>query len=248
LLSFCCRYHSRMNRQPEQAPRVTDDDRKMQQWLTSAAFRQWLQQALHDATLILASGNQGVVVRGSYQQHELAIKCASGRGLLRWLRCWMLRRELLAYRRLQGITGVTQCYGMPLDWALVLQYVPGTPFREAQLDDRERWFGQLEQTVRAMHARGVSHGDLKRKANLLAGADGQPRVLDLGTAIRRKPGWHVFNNWLFRQHCRADINAVLKHKYHGHYQHIADADRHKLQTTTAEWLWRKLRHWLGLQH
>ena len=58
------------------------DDRKMQQWLTSAAFRQWLQQALHDPTLILASGNQGVVVRGSYQQHELAIKCASGSGLL----------------------------------------------------------------------------------------------------------------------------------------------------------------------
>jgi len=223
-------------------------DRSLQDWLASAQFRDWLSQACRDPASVLASGHQGVIVRVSHLGHDLAVKCASGSGLMQRMRCWMLRRELLSYRQLRDMPGLPQCYGMPLPWALVLQYVPGTAYRQAQLTDRERWFEQLEQIVRAMHARGVSHGDLKRKANLLAGSDGRPWVLDLGTAIRRKPGWHVFNNWLFRQHCRADINAVLKHKYHGRYQHIAVDDQHKLQTTAAEWLWRKLRHWLGLQH
>lgn len=246
------RYHSRMSEQTNNskaaARAASNDDRLLQDWLTSAQFSDWLLQACRDPASVLASGHQGVIVRKRHAGHDLAVKCASGSGLLRWARCWMLRREQLAYQRLHGITGIPRCHGMPLPWALVLQYVPGTAYRQAQLADRERWFEQLEQIVRAMHARGVSHGDLKRKANLLAGSDGQPWVLDLGTAIRRKAWWHVFNNWLFRQHCRADINAVLKHKYHGHYARIAGADRNKLQVTAAEWLWRKLRHWLGLQH
>ncbi len=224
------------------------NDRPLQDWLTSPRFHAWLRQALNDPDCVVASGNQGMIVRGRYQGHELAIKCASGNALLRAVRCWMLRRELLAYQRLKGMAGVPRCYGMPLPWALVLEYVSGTAYRQAQIVDRERWFAQLEQIVRNLHSRGVSHGDLKRKANLLVADDGQPYVLDLGTVVFRKSAWHVCNNWLYRQHCRADINAVLKHKYHGQYEQIRGPDRDKLHRTAAEGLWRKLRRCLSLRH
>ncbi len=225
-----------------------DADRCLQQTLTAPDFGDWIQRSLASGEHLIATGNQGMVLRYCDHQHDLAIKCVGGNALLRGLRSWMLRREYRAFQRLQGVPGIPRCYGMAGAQALVLQYVPGSSYRHAQLQDREHWFVRLEQTVRQMHARGVSHGDLKRKANLLAADDGQPYVLDLGTAVFKKPVWHVCNNWLFRQHCRADINAVLKHKYHGRYDQIQGTDLTKLDVTNAERGWRRLRRWLGLQH
>jgi serine/threonine protein kinase len=106
--------------------------------------------------------------------------------------------------------------------------------------DRERWFKELLAVLRSFHDRGVSHGDLKSKSNILVTHDQKPCVIDFGTAFIRKPGFHPVNNRLFEHGCRMDINAWVKHKYHGRYEDIEGADLELLDYSKIEYLVRKL--------
>lgn len=221
--------------------------RQAQALFQSAAFRQWLQQVKSGKIQPFARGNQGQLWRYRSDGHDLAVKCCVGNVLLRGLNRRGLRRELRVYALLQGLPGIAACLGMPDRDTLVLGYIDGTPYRQASFTDRTGWFAALEKLVAEMHRRGVGHGDLKRKENLLAGSDGQPYVLDFGTAVVRKTGWRPVNHWLFRFACKLDINAVIKHKYHGRYDQVSGADLARLNYTLPERLWRWLRPILGIK-
>jgi len=156
------------------------------------------------------------------------------------IRQMTLLREFRAYQRLQGLTGMPECFGMLDGRHLLLEYIPGTRYRDGVFADREQWFAKLLQILHSMHQRGVSHGDLKSKGNLLVTQDEQPCVVDFGTAFIHKAGFHPLNNWLFRFGKRLDINAWVKHKYHGHYRNASAADRELLDYGWIEILARKL--------
>ena len=170
----------------------------------------------------LGQSNQGEVRRFTSSDFDLAIKTPSGTGPLKWLRRQSLLREYRTYRRLGGLDGFARCHGLFEGRFLVLDYVEGEDYRRDRINDPDGFFAHLLRSIEAMHARGVAHGDLKRKSNLRIDQCGKPVILDLGTAVlsREQPGW--LNRRLFKFARQTDLNAWVKLKYGGY----ADASSH----------------------
>lgn len=208
--------------------------------IQSSAFLAWIEDSLARRENILAVSNQGTLLRYRTDGLDLVVKAAMGRGALRALRERTLLREYAAYRRLDGLDGVARCHGLVGGHYLVLEFVRGTPYREAEWVDRERWFADFLVLLRAIHARGVSHGDLKSKSNIMVTSDNRPCVIDFGTAFVHRTGFHPVNNWLFEHGRRMDINAYVKHKYHGRYEDVRGADLDLLDYSRIEYWVRKL--------
>lgn len=203
-------------------------------------LRSWIGRSLCHNENVLARSNQGTILLYAEGPHPLVVKTAMGRGVVLKARRRTLLREYAAYQRLAGVIGVPACYGLIDRRYLLLEYVPGTPYREAQFRDRERWFELLLETLHAIHERGVAHGDLKSKGNLLVAEGERPCVLDFGTAFVHKDGFHPVNNWCFRTARQLDLNAWVKHKYHGFYRDASEEDRELLDYTWIEMLVRRL--------
>jgi RIO-like serine/threonine protein kinase len=203
----------------------------------------WVEDSLERGENILEESNQGTVLLYREDGHEFVVKTAMGRGAALRTRQATLQREWRAYQRLEGVRGVPNCHGMVADRYLVLEYVRGTPYRDAEFSDRNAWFDGLLSILREIHARGVAHGDLKSKSNLLVTVDGLPCVLDFGTAVVRRDGFHPVNHRMFEYLKRLDINAWVKHKYHGRYEDASDVDRALLDYSLSESLLRKYRQW-----
>jgi len=181
----------------------------------------------------LANSNQGEVRRVRLGAQTLVVKQVKGRGLRRWLSRRGLEREHRAYRRLRGMDGFAHCHGLVDGQRLVLDFIEGEPFRTAELDDRERFFERLLRIIQAMHARGVAHGDLKRKANLLVDSDQFPVILDLGTALVLDRTPSGVQRKLFEWLRQTDLNAWVKLKYDG-YEGVTARDQALLRQTLPE--------------
>lgn len=198
----------------------------------------------------LSRGYQGAVFLRGTGADRRVIKQAMGGRIARRLRVAMLRREHAAYARVTGIPGIPRCYGLQDDGSLILEYLPGEAYREtvpALRDHRERFFLELRDQILALHAAGVAHADLKRRGNILISPDGDPILLDFGSAVLRKPGGGWWNRLLFHQACRMDLNAWVKLKYRRQYDLVAPEDRQYYQPTAVEGVarvvrrvWRKL--------
>lgn len=217
-------YHLRMRKLPE-----------------PSVLLPWIHDSLARGQNILATSNQGTLLLFSAGGQELIVKTPMGNGLLRMARQKTLLREYRAYRRLHGLVGVPECYGFLEGHFLLLEYIRGKPYREAQIREREKWFDELLKVLQGMHQRGVAHGDLKTKGNLLVSEDEQPYVIDFGTAFIDKPGFHPLNNALFRLARRMDLNAWVKHKYYGRYGEASEADSKLLDYSWIERLVRRAR-------
>ena len=204
---------------------------------------QWVEKSLEKGENVLARSNQGTILLYREAGLEFVVKTAMGSGAVRRARQATLNREVEAYRRLQGLGGVPKCYGMVADRYLVLEYVHGTPYREAEWVDREAWFAQLLTVIRGFHERGVSHGDLKSKSNLIVTADQKPCVIDFGTTVMHKTGIHPVNNLIFEYLKRLDLNAWVKHKYQGRYEDASEEDRALLNYSRVEAILRRYRMW-----
>ena len=213
----------------------------MKSLINRPEFRQWIEESLDKNENVLAVSNQGTILHYQDEGLDLIVKTAMGRGLVRMLRHRTLLREYEAYRRMEGVKGIPACYGLVADRYLVIEFIRGTPYREASWSDRDAWFGKFLQVLRDFHARGVSHGDLKSKTNIMVTDDEQPCVIDFGTAFVRKSGWRWINNWFFEHGRRMDINAWVKHKYHGRYGDAAGEDLELLDYSFIEYWVRKLR-------
>ena len=211
----------------------------MTQLITQGEFRTWIEHSLETQQNILAVSNQGTVLRYREDGVDLVIKTAMGKGLVLRARQKTLLREFDAYQRLVGLAGVPECHGMIGRRYLVLDFVRGTPYREASWRDRETWFEAFLGVLRSIHERGVSHGDLKSKANILVTEDERPCIIDFGTSFVRRRGYHPVNNWLFEYGKRLDLNAWVKHKYHGRYADASNEDRRLLNYGRIEYLARK---------
>jgi serine/threonine protein kinase len=138
-----------------------------------------------------------------------------------------LRRELAIYGHLGGVPGIPRVLGSLTSDALVLEHVEGCSLREAAdaLQDRERFFTGLRETLDAMHAAGVAHGDLKRKENILVGPGERAYVIDFGAAWYCHPAAPIWRRWIFEWLAQTDDNAWIKLKYRRRFDAIGDADR-----------------------
>lgn len=204
-------------------------------------LRQWIEKSLESQRNILATSNQGTLLLFEGDGLKLVIKTAMGRGLVLKARQATLEREYAAYQRLQGVTGVPACYGLLAQRYLLMEFIGGNAYRQASWQDRDKWFTEFLEVIQAFHARGVSHGDLKSKTNMIVGEDQKPYVIDFGTTFIHKDGFHPVNNHLFEYGKRLDINAWVKHKYHGRYKDASEADLKLLNYSKLEYIVRKLR-------
>jgi RIO-like serine/threonine protein kinase len=204
---------------------------------------EWVEDSLRRGENILARSNQGTVLHFDDGTREFLVKTVMGTAAVRRARKATLIREYSAYRRMQGLAGVPRCHGLVDNRYLVLEYVHGTAYRDAGFTDRDAWFAELLSIIRGFHARGVAHGDLKSKSNLLVTRDQRPCVIDFGTTVLHKPGFHPFNNALFEYLKRLDINAWVKHKYHGQYQDASPEDARLLDYSRFESALRRYRNW-----
>lgn len=164
---------------------------------------------------------------------RVVVKQAYGPPILRRVGLRALRREAAVYERLRGVAGVPRSYGL-VDGHLVLEHIDGPSLRRHQdrLEDRERFFTRLLETLDAMHAAGVAHGDLKRKDNVLVGPGERPYVIDFGIAWCVDPDSSRWRRRVFDVLCQMDYNSWLKLKYRRRFEDAEnvsppDAERYR---------------------
>jgi serine/threonine protein kinase len=163
----------------------------------------------------LGSGYQASVHLYPTQVGDVVVKRPHTSRWLGFLWERLLRREDGVYARLQSVPGVPRSYGLLGGRYLTLEYIPGPSLREHEtaVVDRERFFDQLLETIRAMHRAGVAHGDLKRKQNIIVGPGERPYLVDFGVARLRSDSNRGWNRWIFELAKQMDYNAWIKLKY-----------------------------------
>jgi predicted Ser/Thr protein kinase len=162
---------------------------------------------------VLGSGYQATVELYSTPAGAAVVKKPHRSALLGSLWRRLLRREHAVYEQLAGVPGVPRTYGLVDGEYLALEYIEGPSLREHEgsLADRPAFFAALLATLRAMHAAGVAHVDLKRKANIIVGPGERPWLIDFGIAARR--GTSSFGRAWFEHAVQGDYNAWVKLKY-----------------------------------
>jgi len=128
----------------------------------------------------------------------------------------VLRREARALQALGGFPGAPRLLGLAGRDGFVMERLEGQ--RLPHLKDNDlppAFFDALLRALRAMHAAGVAHGDLRRKNVLVEpGAPPRPRLIDFGTAIVLGPRPGPIRKALWRRARRIDLLHYAKLKEH----------------------------------
>ncbi len=102
---------------------------------------------------------------------------------------WFTRRELKALQRLQGIPGIAENPVRVDAFALAYLFVEGRALTELPPGQPSTdFFLALESTVKAMHARGIAHLDLRNRGNILVDASQHPVLIDFQSHVPL-PSW-----------------------------------------------------------
>lgn len=207
-------------------------------------IRDWVRKEFDERTgEELGEGYQATVRLVRTPHGQFVIKCPHDEKLLGRFARASIVREHAVYERLAGIGGIPRCYGLVAGRYLVLEHIEGKSYRDLQYDlaDRERYFEALLETLKAMHAAGVAHGDLKRKDNLLVGPGESPYIIDFGIACIRKEQGGFANRVWFDWFKQIDYNAWLKLKYMRALENMSPADRKLYRPLVIERVARWLR-------
>lgn len=213
-------------------------------------LQSWLRVEIKQSSgIVLGQGYQATVFQFASPFGDVVVKSRHESLLLGLIGKLAIRREHQIYTRLADITGIPDKLGFIDDKHLVLESVSGPSLREYEprLQDRDRFFALLLETLNAMHAAGVAHGDLKRKDNILVGPGEQPFIIDFGIACvdgGSVRGWKRKRYELFKQ---IDYNAWTKLKYGRLLQNLSPEDSARYKSLwlerIARWIripWQKL--------
>jgi len=207
----------------------------------------WLVENLNSRGTLLGEGYQAQIRRISIPAGEVVVKSSRRNKIFTLLARRAIRREYAAYQRLAGIAGIPKLHGLIAGDQLVLEFIDGPPMRTQadSLADRDRFFARLLDSIQAMHAAGVAHGDLKRKDNIVVSAGEQPYIIDFG--IARLSGGGKLSNWIFEFVRQLDLNAWIKLKYGRRREALSAKDaalyRPLLLERLARWVripWQKI--------
>lgn len=162
---------------------------------------------------------------------------AKVRGFFRLVAPWLLSREAKALHALEGVEGIPRFHGRPDRFSLAMEFIEGTPldtFHKGELAPEV--FVAAQKTIDAMHARGVAHGDLKRRSNLLLAPDGRIYLIDFAASFvagRFSP----LKNWLQREVALVDDKSVPRTKKFVAPELLTPEDMAKLETPTSLERW-----------
>ena len=126
----------------------------------------------------------------------------------------LIRREREILRHLSGVPGVPRLIGAAGPDGFLFEYEPGRLFTEFTSESRlpAAFLAGLEETVAEIHRRGIAHGDLANRENILVGPDFRPTIFDFGVAARRDARFPPFAPALFRLLADLDRRAVRKYR------------------------------------
>ena len=152
----------------------------------------------------------------------------------------LLRREEKALRALDGVECVPRFYGRPDARSMAMEFLPGTPmdtFGKGTLAPEV--FPRVQAAIDAIHARKVSHCDLKRRSNLLLSPTGEIYLIDFAAAVVGGKKFAPFSNWLQTQMALIDDKSAPRLKKFVAPELLTDADRAKLDNPTPLEKWAK---------
>jgi predicted Ser/Thr protein kinase len=132
----------------------------------------------------------------------------------------LVKREFSVLRHLEGLEGIPRAYAVVEKRALLMEYVEGrtiNKFKAGELPDAV--YAKLEALVRAMHARGIVHLDLRQRKNILIAGE-RPWIIDFANAMKVKPTSRLRS---------VDESALLKFKQRNWPHLLGDADREALK-------------------
>jgi len=160
----------------------------------------------------------GRYVHGS---RELVLKTYRARSLaglpVRWITSRMARHEIRVLELVRGIPGVPSLVGPYHDVGMIRELVEGHPLERGETIAPD-FFDRLEETLDAVHERGVAYVDLSKRDNVLVGTDGRPYLFDFQIAWTDAPGRvtrflpRSVRRSLLHQFQRGDRHHVLKHR------------------------------------
>ncbi len=180
----------------------------------------WTKAALH---IVMHEGRRAV------------LKDFSGKSLpVRWLGRLQIAREARAYRRLAGVPGVPAFFGRPNGLSLLVEEIRGRAlprFRLRKESERAGLLAQLNETLNAVHARGVVHNDARGQDNALVSGAGRVYLLDFAGSICLKPGGPM-HRLFFPLVQRADGAALIKWKAIMHPEALTEEERRRLRRYT----------------
>jgi predicted Ser/Thr protein kinase len=194
------------------------------------------------ASIPLFEGNQGRLFKIKTDEQAYLIKSANQNNW--WSKSinrWSIKHEYKIYEELENLDGIPNCYGLTKDGSLVLEYIDGESYRSKQfeLDGNDQFFDSLLELIKSMHDKGIAHGDLKRKDNLLVDKNLSPYLIDFGTALIKNNHSGIFKKIIFNFLQKTDLNAWVKHKYKRSYDKISDKDKGYYSPTFVEKFYRK---------
>ena len=148
-------------------------------------------------------------VEGRFAVKDYAAKIAP----VRWAGIPQLAREEKAYRRLEGVSGVPR-FTRRLDRdAIIMEYVGGIrlPKFHRRHGGVPRVTQRLKELLDQVHARGIIHGDLRSRDNILVTPGGDIYLIDFSSAsLFERDSWA--GRVLFPRLKRAEERALLKWK------------------------------------
>lgn len=210
--------------------------------LSEDTLARWIEDSIASGQHQLARGYQGQTLLYQDNHRRLVVKVPAGRGVRKWISTLMLRHESRVYARLTNFPAAPQCYGLLRNRYLILEYIDGEHARHARIADRETFFAELLEHIKALHALGIAHSDLQKQDNILLVGGQHPLLLDFGAAVIRKPGFAPLNHAHYRFAARLDFNQWVKFKYRGRYDNMNTTDQIYYRRTAIEKLARSLKN------
>ena len=154
----------------------------------------------------------------------------------------LVRREIKALRRLQGIEGIPKLFSCANKRILITSYCPSQS--AAKVTRPINWLkfeSELRRLIAKMHEAGVAHCDLRGPGNILIDENHSPWLVDYVACVFKASRWNKPWNYLFEQACVADYSAVLKLKQKLAPEQLTVKESKLLDRHSSKgWLFRKI--------
>ena len=151
----------------------------------------------------------------------------------RWIAPILIAREVKALDALRSTPGVPHLYKKIDRLAFAMEFIEGTPvadFAAGALDPKV--FPRVQKVIDAIHEKGVSHCDLKRRSNLIVTEDKEVYLVDFAAAVVGRKPLRPFNNWFQKKMAEIDDKSLPRIKKFAAPELMTPKDWDKLNNRT----------------
>ena len=123
----------------------------------------------------------------------------------------LLRREIKALERIQGIPGVPVFLGTHGQYGFAMDWIEGQRLTNDAFQENPQLLNQLDECVRTLHRSGVTHNDIHVR-NLIVDSAGALHIIDFASAITRSKLFVLQAKTIYKFFCFSDRVKVVRLK------------------------------------